>query len=153
MPMKTKASFSHLNDAGHVTMVNVGHKPVQQRTARATASLLCQLSTIRALKRRALPKGDVLTTAQIAGIQAAKQTAALIPLCHSLPLSHLEVSFAVKSDRIVVECIARTSAQTGVEMEALTGASVAALTLYDMCKAVDKTMHIENVRLLEKVKS
>ncbi len=151
--MKTKASFSHLNNAGRVKMVDVGHKPVQQRTARATASLLCQPSTIRALKRRALPKGDLLTTAQIAGIQAAKQTAALIPLCHSLPLSHLEISFAVKRDRIVVECIARTSAQTGVEMEALTGASVAALTLYDMCKAVDKTMHIENVRLPEKVKS
>lgn len=134
-------------------MVNVGGKPVQRRRATAAATLVCQPGTIRALQRHALPKGDVLTVAQIAGIQAAKRTADLIPLCHPLPLSHVHVEFHVKRDRVELTCVAETSAQTGVEMEALTGAGVAALTLYDMCKAVDKTMRIEGVRLVEKTKS
>jgi cyclic pyranopterin phosphate synthase len=134
-------------------MVNVGDKPVQRRRAIAAAALVCQPGTIRALERHALPKGDVLTVAQIAGIQAAKRTADLIPLCHPLPLSHVQIEFQVKRDRVELTCVAETAAQTGVEMEALTGASVAALTLYDMCKAVDKTMRIEAVRLVEKTKS
>lgn len=133
-------------------MVNVGPKSVQRRRAVAAGRLVCQAATIRALRRAALPKGDVLTVAQIAGIQAAKRTAELIPLCHPLGLNHVQVSFRVRANAIEITCVAETSAQTGVEMEALTGVSVAALTLYDMCKAVDKTMRIEAVRVIEKVK-
>lgn len=133
-------------------MVNVGEKPVQRRRAVAVGRLVCQPATIRALKRQALPKGDVLTVAQIAGIQAAKRTAELIPLCHPLPLGHVEVTFRVRRDAVEITCAAETAAQTGVEMEALTGVSVTALTLYDMCKAVDKTMRIEDVRVLEKTR-
>jgi cyclic pyranopterin phosphate synthase len=147
-----KKTFSHLNAAGAARMVNVGHKPVQRRRAVATGKLVCAPATIRALKGNALPKGDVLTVAQIAGIQAAKRTAELIPLCHPLPLNHVEIQFKVRSAAIEIVCTAETSAQTGVEMEALTGVSVAALTLYDMCKAVDKTMRIENVRVVKKIK-
>jgi cyclic pyranopterin phosphate synthase len=150
--MSSPKTFSHLNAAGEARMVNVGAKPVQRRRAVAIGKLICQPSTIRALKRKALPKGDVLAVAQIAGIQAAKRTADLIPLCHPLALCHVEVSFRVNRDSVEVECVAETTAQTGVEMEALTGASVAALTLYDMCKAVDKTMRIEGVRVVEKTK-
>jgi cyclic pyranopterin monophosphate synthase len=145
-------AFSHLDATGGACMVNVGRKPVQRRRARAEGRLVCQPATIRALKKRALPKGDVLTVAQIAGIQAAKRTAELIPLCHPLSLNHVEVKFRVRPRAIEIICIAETGAQTGVEMEALTGVSVAALTLYDMCKAVDKTMRIENIRLVKKVK-
>lgn len=133
-------------------MVDVGAKPLQRRRAVAEAVLVCQQGTIRALRRHALPKGDVLVVAQIAGIQAAKRTAELIPLCHPLPLSHVTVEFKTGRDRVTIECTAETTAQTGVEMEALTGASVAALTIYDMCKAVDKTMRIEGIRVLEKTK-
>ena len=151
--MKAPKTFSHLDAAGSARMVNVGVKPIQPRRAVAAATLVCQPATIRTLKRNALPKGDVLTVAQIAGIQAAKRTAELIPLCHPLALCHVAVEFQVKRDRVEIECRAETTAQTGVEMEALTGASVAALTLYDMCKAVDKTMRIEGVCVVEKVKA
>jgi len=133
-------------------MVNVGAKPAQRRRAVAQGKLVCRAATIRALKRQALPKGDVLTVAQIAGIQGAKRTAELIPLCHSLGLSVVEVGFRVRASSIEITCVAETTAQTGVEMEALTGVSIAALALYDMCKAVDKTMRIEGVRVVEKVK-
>ena len=133
-------------------MVNVGHKPVQRRRAVATGKLVCAPATIRALKKNALPKGDVLTVAQIAGIQAAKRTAELIPLCHPLPLNHVQIQFKVRSAAIEIICTLETSAQTGVEMEALTGVCLAALTLYDMCKAVDKKMRIEGIRVVEKVK-
>lgn len=133
-------------------MVHVGAKPLQQRKAVAIAALVCSSTTIRALRKGALPKGDVLTVAQIAGIQAAKRTSELIPLCHPLVLTHVAVTFQVKRDRIEIECVAETTAQTGVEMEALTGASVAALTLYDMCKAVDKLMRIEGVQVIGKTK-
>ncbi|MGD0744692.1 MAG: cyclic pyranopterin monophosphate synthase MoaC [Verrucomicrobiota bacterium] len=147
-----KGTFSHLDAAGGARMVNVGHKPVQWRRAVAAGKLVCQPATIRALKKRALPKGDVMTVAQIAGIQAAKRTAELIPLCHPLPLNHVEISFRVGRAAIEILCAAETSSQTGVEMEALTGVSVAALALYDMCKAVDKTMRIEGIRVVMKVK-
>jgi len=147
------AKFSHLDDTGSAHMVNVGAKPVQHRRALATARLVCQPATIRALRAKALPKGDVLTVANIAGIQAAKRTDDLIPLCHSLPLDRVQIAFRVRKDHIEVTCTAETHSKTGVEMEALTGASVAALTLYDMCKAVDKSMHIEDVRVIEKTKS
>lgn len=133
-------------------MVNVGAKPVQFRRAVATGKLACAPATIRALKRNALPKGDVLTVAQVAGIQAAKRTSELIPLCHPLGLSCVEVTFTVQTAAVEIVCTAETSARTGVEMEALTGVSVAALTLYDMCKAVDKTMRIENIHVVKKIK-
>jgi cyclic pyranopterin phosphate synthase len=147
-----KKSFSHLDDAGGARMVNVGHKPVQRRRAVATGKLVCAPATIHALKKNALPKGDVLTVAQIAGIQAAKRTAELIPLCHPLPLNHVQINFRVRASAIEIICTAETGAQTGVEMEALTGVSMAALTLYDMCKAVDKNMRIEGIRVVEKEK-
>jgi cyclic pyranopterin phosphate synthase len=145
-------TLSHLDADGSARMVNVGHKPVQRRRAVAEGKLVCQAATIRALKKRALPKGDVLTVAQIAGIQAAKRTAELIPLCHPLGLDQVEVSFRVGRDVIQIFCTAETRSRTGVEMEALTGVTLAALTLYDMCKAVDKTMRIEGIRVLKKVK-
>ena len=151
--MTRKKSFSHLDQLGHASMVNVGAKPVQHRRAVAAGKLVCAPATLRALKKQALPKGDVLTVAQIAGIQAAKRTAELIPLCHPLPLCHISVEFKLERNGIAVFCTAETASQTGVEMEALTGVSVAALTLYDMCKAVDKTMRIENIRVLEKLKA
>jgi cyclic pyranopterin phosphate synthase len=148
-----KKKLSHLDAAGNARMVNVGHKPVQRRRAVAAGKLTCAAPTIRALKKKALPKGDVLTVAQIAGIQAAKRTSELIPLCHPLTLNHVEISFKVRVAAIEIFCTAETSAQTGVEMEALTGVSVAALTLYDMCKAVDKTMRIEGVCVVKKIKT
>jgi len=144
--------FSHLDARGGARMVNVGHKPVQRRRAVAEGRLVCAPATIRALRKNALPKGDVLTVAQIAGIQAAKRTAQLIPLCHPLALNHVEISFKIKNAAIEVWCTTETSSQTGVELEALTGVSVAALTLYDMCKAVDKQMRIEGIRVVKKVK-
>ncbi len=152
-PKRQTAAFSHLDAQGNARMVDVGAKPVQQRRAVATARLVCQAATIHALKAKALPKGDVLTVAQIAGIQAAKRTDELIPLCHQLPLDQVSIEFTLRLAAIDIVCTTRTSAKTGVEMEALTGASVAALALYDMCKAVDKTMRIEGVHVVEKVKS
>jgi cyclic pyranopterin phosphate synthase len=147
-----KAKFSHLDTTGAARMVNVGHKPVQRRRASAQGRLVCAAATLRALKKKALPKGDVLAVAQIAGIQAAKRTAELIPLCHPVGLHHVAVSFRVGRLAIEIVCTAETCAPTGVEMEALTGVSVAALTLYDMCKGVDKTMRIEGIRVVQKTK-
>lgn len=153
IPATRLPEFSHLDAAGAARMVDVGAKPVQQRCAVAAARLVCQPATIRALRAKALPKGDVLTVAQIAGIQGAKRTAELIPLCHQLPLDRVALEFRLRRDAIEITCTAQTSAKTGVEMEALTGASIAALTLYDMCKAVDKTMRIEGLHVVEKVKT
>jgi len=147
-----KKTFSHLDAGGGARMVNVGHKPIQRRRAVAEGKLVCAPATIRALKKNALPKGNVLTVAQIAGIQAAKRTSELIPLCHPLALNHVELTFRVWPAAIEVICAAETSSQTGVELEALTGVSVAALTLYDMCKAVDKAMRIEGIRVVKKIK-
>lgn len=151
--MKPSHAFSHLDDQGSARMVNVSNKPLLNRRAVATGRLICRPSTLRALRQHALPKGDVLTVAQIAGIQAAKRTADLIPLCHPLALSHVAVTFHLRQNAVDIECIAETTAGTGVEMEALTGVSVAALTLYDMCKAVDKSLRIEAIVLKEKTKS
>jgi cyclic pyranopterin monophosphate synthase len=145
--------FSHLDDRGSAHMVHIGSKPIQHRRAVAEGSLLCSPLTIEKLRDQALPKGDVLAVARIAGIQAAKRTDALIPLCHSLPLDSISVDFQVEKDRIHIRATAAISARTGVEMEALTAVSVAALTLYDMCKAVDKSMSIEGIHLVEKTKS
>jgi cyclic pyranopterin monophosphate synthase len=142
--------FSHVGEAGEVKMVDVGSKPLSRRRAVATATLRMAPETARRL--RELPKGDALATARLAGIMAAKKTSELIPLCHPLPLSHIEVSLDVGEDAVEIVAVAETTAQTGVEMEALTAASVAALTVYDMAKAVDKEMVIAGVRLLEKTK-
>ena len=147
-----QAGFSHLDARGAACMVDVGQKPVQQRRAEAAGALVCQPATIRALRAQALPKGDVLAVARVAAVQAVKRTADLIPLCHPLPIEHIEVSFRLARDRVEITCAVATAAKTGVEMEALTGVSVAALTLYDMCKAVDATMRIEAIRLTAKVK-
>ncbi len=133
-------------------MVNVGHKPSQRRTAEAEGWVRCQRTTITALREQALPKGDVLTVAKIAAILAAKRTDELIPLCHSLPIDGVDVAFVVEEDAIRINASVSTTAKTGVEMEALTAVSVAALTIYDMCKAVDKTMVIESVRVTGKRK-
>ncbi|MBI2517242.1 MAG: cyclic pyranopterin monophosphate synthase MoaC [Opitutae bacterium] len=134
-------------------MVDVGAKPDSRRTAIAEGRLTCAPATIRLLRAQALPKGDVLTVAQIAGIQAAKSTSALIPLCHPLALTSVDVTFKVQRDSIGVRATVRTTGQTGVEMEALTAVAVAALALYDMCKAVDKGMTIGGVRVVKKTKA
>jgi cyclic pyranopterin phosphate synthase len=151
--MSGETSFSHLDAQGRARMVAVGHKSDQRRRAVAEGRLVCQPATIEKLRTHALPKGDVLTVAQVAGIQAAKRTAELIPMCHSLPLHAVEVTFDVRDDRVEIRAAAEVTAKTGVEMEALTAVTVAALTLYDMCKAVDKTMTIEGIRLVEKTKT
>ena len=142
--------FSHVDEAGDVRMVDVGAKPVQRR--RAVAAATVRMAPETAARLRDLPKGDALATAQLAGIMAAKRTSELIPLCHPLPLSHVEVELAVTEDAVEITAAAATAAQTGVEMEALTAASIAALTVYDMAKAVDKGMVVEAVRLVEKTK-
>ena len=144
------SDFSHVGEAGDVKMVDVGGKPLSRRRAVATATVRMAPETARRL--RELPKGDALATAQLAGIMAAKKTSELIPLCHPLPLSHIEVSLEVGAGSVEITAVAETVAQTGVEMEALTAAVVAALTVYDMAKAVDKGMTITEVRLLEKTK-
>ncbi|HEX2860116.1 MAG TPA: cyclic pyranopterin monophosphate synthase MoaC, partial [Lacunisphaera sp.] len=143
--MASSPDFSHLDPAGSARMVDVGAKPDQQRTAVAEGRLTCAPRTIELLRAKALPKGDVLTVAKIAGIQAAKNTAQLIPLCHPLALSHVDVEFVVEDDGIALRATARLTGKTGVEMEALTAVSVAALTLYDMCKAVDKSMSLGGI--------
>ena len=149
--MKSK-KFSHLDAAGRAKMVDVGRKPPQLRIAVAEGSVRCQPQTVAALRARTLPKGDVFTVAKIAAILAAKRVDELIPLCHSLPLEAVDVHFYLKQDTVQIAAEARTTAKTGVEMEALTAVSVAALTIYDMCKAVDKTMVIEGIRLVSKTK-
>jgi cyclic pyranopterin monophosphate synthase len=134
-------------------MVDVSHKPHEHRAATAEATILLATTTLLRIAENTMKKGDVLAVARIAGIQAAKQTSALIPLCHLLPLSQVAVSFETLNHGIRVEATAKTTAQTGVEMEALTAATVAALTIYDMCKAVDKGMVISDVKLLTKTKT
>jgi cyclic pyranopterin phosphate synthase len=144
--------FSHLDSEGAARMVDVGEKAVVRRTAVAGGFVRMSPETIRLLRETALPKGDVLNSARIAGVMAAKKTPELIPLCHGLNLTSVEVEFEVGQDRVEISATARASDRTGVEMEALTAVSVAALTVYDMCKAVDKGMVIGEVRLLEKTK-
>ncbi len=149
----TPPPFSHLDAAGHARMVDVSAKPDSPRTAVAEGRINCAPATIDLLRAHALPKGDVLTVAKIAGIQAAKSTSTLIPLCHPLALTGADVEFSVESDGIVIRATVRTTGKTGVEMEALTAVSGAALTIYDMCKAVDKAMSIGGIRVLEKRKT
>jgi cyclic pyranopterin monophosphate synthase len=142
--------LSHVDETGGVRMVDVGGKPVSRR--RAVARALVRMRPETATRLGSLPKGDALATAQIAGIMAAKRTAELIPLCHPLPLTSVDVRLTVEPGCVTVESTVETSAQTGVEMEALTSAAVAALTVYDMAKAVDKGMVVEEIGLLEKSK-
>ena len=144
--------LSHLDDQGRARMVDVGAKEETERRAAARALVRMSPATARAVARGDAPKGDVLGTARIAGIQAAKRTAELIPLCHPLPLSHVGVELEVGEGEVAILASAETTAQTGVEMEALTAASVAALTVYDMAKAVDKGLEITGLRLVEKTK-
>jgi cyclic pyranopterin phosphate synthase len=143
--------LSHVEPDGSVHMVDVGGKPLSRRRALARARVTMAAETARRL--RDLPKGDALATAQVAGIMAAKRTSELIPLCHPLPLSHVDVRLDVADDCVEVTAAAETTAQTGVEMEALVAASVAALTVYDMAKAIDKGMVIGDVQLVEKTKA
>jgi cyclic pyranopterin monophosphate synthase len=144
------AELSHLSEAGDVRMVDVGGKPLSRRRAVARGAVRMSPETARRL--RELPKGDALVTAQLAGIMAAKRTSELIPLCHPLPLSHIEVSLDVAVDSVGITAVVETTAQTGVEMEALTAVSVAALTVYDMAKAIDTGMSVSEVTLVEKTK-
>ena len=144
------SDLSHVDDTGAVRMVDVGGKPLSRRRAVARASVRMAPETAKRLGE--LPKGDALATAQLAGIMAAKRTSDLIPLCHPLPLSVVDVSLAVEGGGVEITATAETTAQTGVEMEALTAASVAALTVYDMAKAIDKEMTITDVTLVEKTK-
>jgi cyclic pyranopterin phosphate synthase len=149
---ETTMSLTHLDSEGRARMVDVGHKPDTQRAAVATGEVRMKPETLALIRAGNLKKGDVLATAQLAGIMAAKRTADLIPLCHPLPLTHIEVNCELKDDLpgVAITATVRTTGKTGVEMEALTAVSVAALTVYDMAKAAEKTMQITNVRLLEK---
>lgn len=144
--------LSHVDARGKAKMVDVSGKPVQFREAVALGSIRLQPATLRLIKSNRVAKGDVLNTARLAGIQAAKRTGELIPLCHPLNLSHVDVDLRVRRDHIDITATANIAAQTGVEMEALTAVAIAALTIYDMCKAVDRQMVIGRIRLISKTK-
>lgn len=144
--------LTHLDDEGRAQMVDVSAKPMSARTAIAKGMIKLQRKTLDLISKDRIAKGNVFATARLAGIQAAKQTAHLIPLCHTIPLSEVKVDIAATRAGAEITCTARTVAQTGVEMEALTGVTVALLTIYDMCKAVDKKMAIADVRLIKKTK-
>lgn len=145
--------FSHTDSEGKARMVDVSGKKQQRRVAKASGTIILQQETLRLIRENSMKKGDVLTVAEIAGIQAAKQTAMLIPLCHNISLSKVKVSAEVTDNGVKMTSEVKCTGNTGVEMEALTAVSVALLTIYDMCKAVDKTMVIGEVKLLEKTKS
>ena len=145
--------FTHLDDSGRVSMVDVSAKTPQLRVARALGRIEINDATLRLIEENKIAKGSVLTTAEIAGIQAAKRTSDLIPLCHPLQLTKIDVKASVAENGVAVESRVVCVGQTGVEMEALTAVSVALLTIYDMCKAVDKKMIIQNVELIEKTKN
>ena len=144
--------LTHLDQDGNARMVDVGDKPDTMRVAIAGGEIVMQMDTLKLIEGGAVKKGDVLTVAKVAGVSAAKRTSDLIPFCHPLPLTHLDIEFAYDVDLpgVRIRSTARTAGKTGVEMEALTAVSVAALTIYDMAKAADKTMRIQNVRLIEK---
>jgi cyclic pyranopterin phosphate synthase len=146
--------LTHINARGEASMVDVSAKPVSLREAVARGEIRLKRATVELIQKQAIAKGNVLSAARLAGIMAAKRTGELIPLCHPLPLSHCEVNFEIPKsrDRIVITASAKIVAQTGIEMEALTAVTVAALTIYDMCKAVDKGMRITDVKLVSKTK-
>ncbi|HLP44363.1 MAG TPA: cyclic pyranopterin monophosphate synthase MoaC [Candidatus Deferrimicrobium sp.] len=145
--------LTHVNAAGEANMVDISAKKIMHREATASGAVLMQEETIRLVKDNRLKKGDVLSTARIAAISGAKKTFDLIPLCHNIPINKIDVSFELEADRIMIKSYAACDAKTGIEMEALTAVSIAALTIYDMCKAVDKTMTITAVKLVEKKKT
>ena len=152
--MKTsKKELSHVDEAGKARMVDVGGKPLQSRSARAAGHITLQPGTITLIRENKIKKGDVLTIAEIAGIQGGKCTSDLIPLCHPLMISGIYVKAVIDETGVKVESEAKCTGQTGIEMEALTAVSIALLTIYDMCKAVDKTMMIGEIRLIEKTKA
>ena len=144
------SELSHIDEQGRVAMVDTSAKEATVRRALASARVLMSPATVEAVRARRTPKGDPLETARVAGIMAAKRTAELIPLCHPLPLTHVEVRAELDDEGVRIEAEAATTAQTGVEMEALTAAAIAALTVYDMCKAVERGITITDVRLEEK---
>jgi len=146
------SGFTHIGPTGTVRMVDISQKPVSRRTATAQGHIRLQPTTVQKINELTIAKGNVLAVAQVAAVNAVKRTDELIPLCHSLPVQHVEVTFRENSEGIEIQCAVTTIAQTGVEMEALTGVAIAALTIYDMCKAVDKTMEITGVRLISKKK-
>ena len=145
--------LSHTNEDGKANMVDVGHKPDQARIAKAEGKIKLNSETVKLIRENQMKKGDVLTIAEIAGIQGGKKTSELIPLCHPLSITKMDVKAELTDDAVVIRSIAKCIGKTGIEMEALTAVNVALLTVYDMCKAVDKNMTIENVRLLEKKKN
>ncbi len=146
------SEFSHIDAAGKAKMVDVGAKPEQKRIAKATGEIILAAETIKLIQENQISKGDVLTVAKIAGIQAAKQTASLIPLCHTLILDNVAVELSLTDTGVSAVSTVKSTGKTGVEMEALTAVSVALLTVYDMCKAVDKNTHIEKIKLESKEK-
>ncbi len=147
------SSFSHTDDKGKANMVDVGHKPLQRRSATAEGLIRLSEHALNLIRENEMKKGDVLTVAEIAGIQAAKETSRLIPLCHPLQLTKVDVKTRLTETGVKVTAMAVGTGQTGVEMEALTAVSVALLTIYDMCKAVDKEMVIGEISLIEKIKT
>jgi len=149
------SELTHIDSGGEIRMVDVSSKPIRQRTAKAQGEIRMARETLKLIRGDEIAKGNVLATARIAGIQAAKSTGDLIPMCHPLPISHCEVNFELpkSGDRIVITAAAKVTAQTGVEMEALMAVNLAALTIYDMCKAVDKKMRITNIKLISKTKT
>jgi cyclic pyranopterin phosphate synthase len=144
--------LSHINERGKATMVDVGHKQDQFRTAKAEGKIKLNPETIKMIRENQMKKGDVLTVAEIAGIQGGKKTSDLIPLCHPLQITKLDVKTNIENDGVVVTGVAICAGKTGIEMEALTAVTIALLTIYDMCKAVDKCMEIGDVKLIEKTK-
>lgn len=144
--------LTHTDGEGKARMVHVGEKASQKRMAEASGMIRMSGETLMAIRQNLVQKGDVLTVAQIAGIQAAKATSSLIPLCHSLPLDHVSVDFSMEETGVSARCRVRCQGRTGVEMEALSGVTVALLTIYDMCKAIDKEMELGGIRLLRKEK-
>ena len=144
--------FSHTDDRGRANMVDVGNKKTQRRRAVAKGTIFLSSNTLKLLRENQIKKGDVLTVAQIAGIQAAKQASSLIPLCHPLTINKIDIKMEITAEGVAAQSEVRCTGRTGVEMEALTAVSVALLTVYDMCKAVDKNMLIGEIKLLEKVK-
>ena len=144
--------LSHVNGEGNAVMVDVSEKPRVRRTARASGAVMMNAETLRLIRENLLKKGDALAVARVAGIAAAKRTAELIPLCHNIRIDQVLVDFRLNADRVCIEASAICTESTGIEMEALTAVSVAALTLYDMCKAVDKSMRITDILLIEKTK-
>ncbi|NLY70141.1 MAG: cyclic pyranopterin monophosphate synthase MoaC [Clostridiales bacterium] len=144
------SDLTHINESGRARMVDVGDKLLTDRLAVARGEILMRPETIERIKDGGVKKGDVLAVAQVAGISGAKKTSDLIPMCHNIFISSCDIDFTIKEDRIEITATAKTTGQTGIEMEVLTAVSLAALTIYDMCKAIDKTMKIDNIRLIKK---